>query len=307
MITEYLPNDSKPYICIEESLFVFMVIADEYFNTKYSGLLSFLMILMLAGCSPEHKLAKEYVKHHERDRIFIVPSYELHKDNQSIYYNDSLKYSEEQFDSIAWVQSCYIQHVSDSIFLSRFTNSLINELTREGFDVYVGDSSDVSLLLPGLKWVVSVAQLQLDENHAITTYEVYSEKVQGYEFEYADLRMNMLSLSSWFEARCTGKEKKQVLYLKESIMDNRTLGFDFALNKGNKGLQQNRDSLEIADVYKMADESGKKHAELLFDHFMNNYICENLPTGTANKDYFYYDRKSRSIKRGLNQWYEEEK
>ena len=265
------------------------------------------MILLLASCSPEHKLAKEYVKNHKGDRIIIIPTYELFKDNQTISYNDSLKYSEEQFDSIAWVQSCYIQHVSDSVFISKFTNSLINELTREGFDVYVGDSSDLSLQLPGPKWVVRVAQLQLDENHTITPYEVYSEKVKGYEFEYADLRMNMLSLSSWFEASHASKGNKKVLYLEESIMDNRTHGFDFVLNKGNKGLQQNRDSLEMADVYKMADESGKKHAELLFDHFMNDYISENLPSGNKSEKYLYYDRKSRSLKHGLDQWYEDEK
>jgi hypothetical protein len=57
----------------------------------------------------------------------------------------------------------------------------------------------------------------------------------------------------------------------------------------------------MADVYKMAYESGQKHAQLLFDHFMNDYIGENLSTGAVSKEYFYYDRKSRSIKRGLNQ------
>jgi len=284
-----------------------MVNANKYFNTRFSGVLGFLMILLLASCSPEHKLAKEYVKNHKGDRIIIIPTYELFKDNQTISYNDSLKYSEEQFDSIAWVQSCYIQHVSDSVFLSRFINSLINELGREGYDVYVGDSSDVSLLLPGPNWVVRIAQLQLDENHTITPYEVYSEKVQGYEFEYADLRMNMLSLSSWFEASHASKGNKKVLYLEESIMDNRTHGFDFVLNKGNKGLQQNRDSLEMADVYKMADESDQKHAELLFDHFINDYISENLPSGTKSEKYLYFDRKSHSLKHGLDQWYENDR
>jgi hypothetical protein len=107
------------------------------------------MILLLSGCSPERNLAKQYVKHHKGNRIFIVPTFELYKDNQTISYNDSVKYSEEQFDSMAWVQSCYIQHVSDSVFLSRFTNGLINELDREGFDAYVGDSSETPLLLPG--------------------------------------------------------------------------------------------------------------------------------------------------------------
>lgn len=260
------------------------------------------MVILLTGCSPEYNLAKRYVRNHKDNRIIIIPAYELYKDNLTISYNAKHKYSRHQLDSIAWVQSCYIKHVSDSVFLTTFTNSLINELRREGFDVYVDGGAEVNRIIPDPKWVVRLAQLQLDENHTITKYQVSTEKVSGIQYSIASLRLNMLTLNSWFEAGQVDTGSKQLLFLEESIMDNRTLGYDFILNKGNKGLQENRDSIRMDDIYYMADESGRKHAELLFDHFLNEYIGENLPAGIVNRKYYYYDRKRNSLMQGVNEW-----
>ena len=284
-----------------------MVYTNKYFNFRFLGLLSLFAILILQGCSPELNLAKRYIRNHKDNRIVIIPSYQLFKDNLTISYNTYKKYSPQQFDSIAWVQSCYIKHVSDSVFLTRFTNSLINELDKEGFDVYVDGGADINKTIPDPKWIVRVAQLQLNENHTITQYEVSTEKVSGIEYSIASLRLNMLTLSSWFEAGRADTGYKQLLFLEESLMDNRTLGFDFILNRGNKGLQQNRDSIQIADIYYMADESGRKHAELVFDHFMNEYIGENLPAGTVERKYYFYDRKRNTLRQGLNEWTDVEK
>lgn len=273
---------------------------------KYLRILCLFLLLIQEACSPEFKLARKYIRNHKGNTILIIPVYDLGKDNLSISYDTNINYSPSEFDSIAWEQSCYVKHVSDSIFLSRFTTSLIKELTKTGFDVYVSDSSDDFNKLPDPKWLVNVAQLQLNEKHSISNFEVYDEKPEGYIYSDASLRLNMLSLHSWFEASQTDSVKLQVLYREEGIMDNRTLGFDFLLNKGKEGLQKNRDSLEMEDVYRLADESGRKHAESLFDHFLNEYISRSLPTGLTRKKYFYYDRISHSLKPGVDEWFEVE-
>ena len=87
------------------------------------GIVSICVMLFLAACSPERKLAKTYIKNHTGNGIMIVPLYELYKDNLTISYDTNTQYSDDQFDSIAWEQSCYIKHVSDSVFLTSFTNS----------------------------------------------------------------------------------------------------------------------------------------------------------------------------------------
>lgn len=259
-------------------------------------------ILLMASCSPERNLARDYVKNHKGNAVMIVPLYELYKDNLSISFDTAVKYSPGQFDSIAWVQSCYIKYVSDSIYLTKFTNSMINKLTADGYDVYVDGSSDVFLSLPDPKWVVQIAQLQLNEKHNLNFYEIYS--VETGEPFIDGLRINQISLSSWLEVSRANTENKQVLYLDGYIQDDIRRGVNFELMEGNVSLEQIRDSITVNDVYNMAFDMGKKHAEMLFDYFMNDYIRENLPAGIVNRQYFRFDRKSKSVKKGLKEKFE---
>jgi len=271
---------------------------------RYSRLIILFVIFAIAACSPEYRLARQYVRNQVGNTVMILPSYELYKDNLTISYDTNVIYSPVQFDSIAWEQSCYIKHVSDSIFLTTFTRSLIKELKKEEFEVYVSDNSNAFQELPEPKWLVKIPLLQLNENHCISIYGVSSENQENYGYSLAGLRTNMISLLSWFEASQASKGNPQGLFYHESIMDGLTSGSKLILDMGNEGLQQNRDSLEIEDIYTLADESGRKHAGILFNHFMNEYVRNNLPPGIIPKKYFYYNRISQSLRPGLNEWYE---
>jgi hypothetical protein len=108
------------------------------------GFIGICFILVFAGCSVERNLARKYVKNHTGSGIMIVPLYEIYKDNITLSYDTNVQYSPDEFDSIAWAQAVYIPYISDSVYLTRFTNSLIGELTKIGFDVYQMDCSDCS-------------------------------------------------------------------------------------------------------------------------------------------------------------------
>lgn len=266
---------------------------------KISGIIGICAILLFAACSPERKLAMNYVKHHKGNGIMILPLFEIYKDNLTIEYDTNRSYSPEQFDSIAWTQSCYIKNVSDSIFLTRFTNSLINELTASGFDVYVDGGSDVFLSLPDPKWMIQIAQLQLEENYRIDDRNMYS--IESGEPYTEAFRINQVSMKSWFEVSRANTGNKQVLYLDGYIQDDFHVGVDLDLMEGSVGILNNRDSIEMDDVYRMAESSGVKHAELLFDYFLNDYIRENLPVGIVNRQYYHFNRQSKTLKRGLQE------
>jgi hypothetical protein len=269
---------------------------------KYFGILGLFAMLLIAACSPERNLARKYVKQHTGNGVMIVPLYELYKDNLSINFDTTVKFTPDQFDSIAWLQSCYIKYTSDSLFLTTFTNSMINKLTADGYDVYVDGSSDVFLSLADPKWVVQIAQLQLNEKHNYNYYEIYG--VETGEPVAENLRINQVSLSSWFEVSRANTGNKQVLFLEAYIEDNIKREIDFNLWDGTIGIEQIRDSLKMDDVYKMAFDLGQKHADLLFDYFLNDYIRDNLPAGIVNRQYFHFDQKSKSLKKGLKERFE---
>ena len=253
----------------------------------FSGLLLFLLF---ASCSPEHKLAKKYVNNHKGSVILIIPLYDLYKDNLTISYDTNAKYSSDQFDSIAWVQSYYIQYISDSVFLTTFTNSLISGLTATGYDVYLDSGSDVFLSLPDPKWVIQIGKLQMNEDHKTEYRDMYSiESGETYTQEY---RLNQINLESWFEVSQANSDEKQVLYLEGYIQDKFKTKIGLDVESGGFGVISNRDSLQMDDIYRMAEASGKKHAALLFDYFMNKYIDANLPLGNAKREYYRYNPES---------------
>ncbi|HNW54338.1 MAG TPA: hypothetical protein PKN21_08730, partial [Bacteroidales bacterium] len=174
------------------------------------GIIGLLIIVLISACSPERKLARQYIKTSSGSGILIMPLYELFKDNLTLSFDSTINYSAAQQDSLAWEQSCFVKHVSDSVFLSQFTNSLIDRLTRYGYDVYLDGSSDVFLALPDPKWIIQLAQLQLNENHSIYPYNVYS--VETGEPVGNEIRINTVKLESWFEASLANGGQKQVLY-----------------------------------------------------------------------------------------------
>jgi hypothetical protein len=264
---------------------------------KPFGIFSIGIVLLLSGCSVERNLARQYIKKHAGHGIMIVPQYELFKDNLTISFDPDIQYTSFELDSIAWVQSSYIKHISDSIFLSAFSNSLIEELTSQGYDLYLDASSDVFFSLPDPKWMIQIAQLQLNEEHLIVYHRMYSvEDGEPYDEPY---NYNQVSLCTWFEVSRANTANKQVLYLEGYVEDDLNLNIDFDFSEGTIGLLGDRDSLELDNIYTFAGQFGEKHGEMLFDYFMNDYIRENLPPGIIDRQYFHYNRRTKSLKRGL--------
>lgn len=267
---------------------------------SYFRILGFFILLLPASCITEQKLADQYMDRIPVSPVFIMPQYELFKDNFSIISDTNMHFSPIQFDSIGWVQSYYLQYISDSIFLTQFTNSMISELTLLGFNVFVSDSSVIFDSLNDPKKVIKIAELRLSEEHGIEySYidVVNNEKVSIYGFHG-----NRVCLDSWLEDLRPDTSAKKVLHMEGCYTDNFVPGFDPEQMKDVKDARNFRDSLEIDDLYRLADASGRKHAELLLDYFITCYIRENLPPWfSPTMEYYHFDRKSKSLTPALDE------
>jgi len=247
-----------------------------------------------SSCITEQKLADRYLSQLPGSPLFIIPQYELFKDNFTVVYDTIMQYTPEQYDSIEWAQSYYLQFLSDSIYLTQFTNSLISELTSQGFNVFVSDSSVIFDSLTDPKKVIKIAELQLSEEHRI---EYNLEKMNKNEIvtRFAFFG-NKICLNSWLEVLRPDSTQMKVLYLEGCYMDDIIPGINIDELKDDFNGQQLRDSIEIVDLYRMADESGRKHAELLSDYFLTDYIRKQLPKYFApTMEYYHYDQNSKSL------------
>jgi hypothetical protein len=273
-----------------------------HYRVTYAAYL-FLLVGMLLSCSAERNLARDYVKKHRGEGIMLLPLNFLYKENLGAYI-DGIKFpSRAQQDSVAFFTSNYMKNVSDSIILTNFTNSLIDGLTSYGFEVTLDESADVFLGSGNPGWIVQLSQLQLDED--FTPRYVYGYDYEDVEY-YQEYRQNSIALNSWLEVNRLNSDnsKKQLLYMSGYIEDDPSQDVSLDYFNGEFYFKNARDTISKADIYRMASASGKKHAELLFDYFMNDYIRTHLAKSVAYRKEMHYNRKLNKIEVGLIERFE---
>jgi len=267
-----------------------------------SGYLA-LLVSLLTSCSPERILARKYVHNHAGDGIMLSPCNFLYKENPGAYIDLSFYPSQAQQDSVAYYSSSYVQYISDSVFLTRFTNSLIDALNSCGYNVMLDESADLFLGSEKPRWIVQLSQLQIEEDFTVRKAYGYNDEDEEFIQPY---RINSIGLNSWLEVNPvnSGESAKQLLFLSGYIQDdlNQNLRLDFY--KGQFYYSAVRDTISFSDIYRMASQSGKKHAELLFDYFMNDYIRRNLYRGSATRREMHYNPKLNKISVGLMERFE---
>jgi len=262
---------------------------------------SFYLVLLAAiilSCSAERNLARQYVKGHKGEGILLAPLNFLYKDNPGAYIDVSRYPGRAQQDSVAYFNSNYVQYISDSILLTCFTNSMIDRFVALGYEVTLEESADVFLNSDNPKWIIQLSQLQLEENFTPRYIYGYDDEDEEY---YQQYRQNSITINSWLEVNHLNTEnaRKQLLYLSGYIEDFPDQNVSLSYYDGLFYFNDARDTISMNDIYKMAVSSGKKHAELLFDYFMNDYIRTNLPKSTANRKEMHYNYKLNKIEAGL--------
>jgi hypothetical protein len=132
-----------------------------------------------------------------------------------------------------------------------------------------------------------MAQVQLDEYR----YPLEDSAEFGDSTFFKKFELNAVDVSSLFEISKmnTLKPVKTVLHSKFTATD----AFEgrFLLNgfSSNVLYKYKIDSLNIQDIYDLAKYAGRKHANYLFDYFMNQYVAFHLPQGEVMEGYLHYD------------------
>jgi hypothetical protein len=235
----------------------------------------------------EKKLGKEFLAQTPEISIEVYTPDILYKFNhkgEAIPGFDSL--SGPQQDSALYATSRFIRYVDDSIFLDKYVNAFIDELRGIGFRVFVDSNVDTILRTHPQAYVVNISQVQLDEY--FQSYE--DSQPVGDTVFYKSFEFNSVDASSWFELNKynTVKPVKTVLYSSFTASD----GFsgNFVMNDFSMNIQYRYkiDSLKQKDIYDLATFSGRRHANYLFDYFMNQYISYHMPEGIELMGYLHY-------------------
>ncbi len=207
-------------------------------------------------------------------------------------------------DSLLIDKSLYLQYISDSVLLSRYLSSMVNELIEYGINVYTEDNIDTFLQLKEPYYMFNIAQIELEEYIVpIEEKEVFDDTT----IFFKTFKLNAVSINSWFEVTRMNTEgnKRKVLYASHYVFDYLKGRFRKHVLTGDVGFKYDQKEIDLEDIYSLADELGKKYAGYIFDYLINEKIKEKLPEGTKSDKYYHYDRKTRTLKQAYKERFTE--
>ncbi len=259
-----------------------------------SGLLM-LVVVLLASCTAERKLATEFYRNRQHTAILLIPADFVYKRNLKAFEIENAENMDDAtLDSVLFARSTFMQYVPDSVFLETYMNNLISNMRNQGLKVYLQPDTDLFFDDPREKYIVNVAQLMLEEY-----VELLFDPDYDVEYSYlGDFYLNKVSLSSWFEISGVNEQAPEtVLAFAEMTMNDQ---FDGRLRyypfTGNVAYTYSVDSIQISDIYAMARAAGSRYAGYLFDYILNRYIDRNIPPNEARKTYYRYDFNHRMLR-----------
>jgi len=261
----------------------------------YGLYLLLLTSLALSSCSMEWKLARDFVRPEVKTSVLLLPPgfvYKTSLKKDSIPNASSL--TGDQLDSALFVNSKYLQYLSDSILIEGYINSLIDELYQCGIAVLLNDQVEDFMASGGSAYTVNIAQLEAEEY--IRDYR--DEEEIGENTYYKDFDLQAVNLNCWFEITRLNPKREgyKILFAQGSVSDVVEGYFTENLFTGEVRYTYFETGMEPEDIYELAAELGRRHASMLYDYLLNDHIGSNLPAGTRRENYLHYQRKGNYLR-----------
>ncbi len=253
-----------------------------------------ILSFVLVSCSLERKIAQSFVKDESVKPLLVFFPSQLYKTslkNKELSTSDSL--NSYTIDSALYAKSLYLQNIDDSVFMIKCKQSMLEELKARGFKIYEAHQLNEFMSLEDSSYVLNLSQLQIEEYLYTSTVENIIDE----QYYFAGIDLNAVNLNSWFELKRNNvpQEKYPVLYSSYFIYDDLDGSF-FRSNKDGKiSYRYKIDSLEVKDIYNLAELAGKKYATNFYDYMLNIYVQDRLPSGKAPAFYYHYNRKSKAL------------
>jgi len=254
----------------------------------------FLIIVVFSvnACTMEKQLALEFVKNEGKDTPVMLSPPPILKmfNNNPISIIDY--HNNQNFDSLSFYHSKYLQHISDSIFLEKYMNAFISQSRLMGLQVFLPYELDQFIQQEHLAYVVSIPQMELTED--TIAWEI--EEQINFSKTTRVIPINKISLSTWFEISQKDATSHR-LYYDEQFITDETYG-DFNQSFLSTDIKYDASVFEIEqeDIYDFATELGNLHASFLYDLILNTYIWNHLDDEKKSRYIFlHYNYTYQSI------------
>ena len=234
-----------------------------------------ILALVLASCSVEMKLGKEF-RENWQDTVAVVftPDYVFKQNLKTYDLPGADSMPEAVKDSALLANSLFLKDISDSAVLAKFRSSFTDRLRLSGFRVL--DPSELDRLMTehrkGL--LVNIAQISLEE--FVHPYS-FDYEMTGEYLTVSDIDLNAVSFNVWLElSQLNSENHHKVLFASDFTTDEVEGYFRQFIFTGEIKFEYTIDTLSVSVIYKFIESLGEKYADQLYDYFLNGYIRDNV-------------------------------
>jgi hypothetical protein len=260
-----------------------------------------LAALVLVSCSPERRLAKQFMQNREPAAIMLLAPDFVYKVSYKLPDSAVLADVPDYLtDSLLLANTDVIRFVDDSIYISAFVSGFSSALSQTGYKVFSPEQSGEFLALGQKALIINIAQAELEEY-----FDSIGEKAQfGDEDLYSyEFFITSVNLNFWFEMSGMNHNDSvmRVLFSQQVISDRVDGGFRYFPFTGDVKYIYSVDSIDARDLYFAATKAGELNATYLNDYLLNWYIQNKLPANHPAQKAYTYDRVSGTLKK-LKVW-----
>lgn len=252
------------------------------------------LIVFFGSCSPQKKLAREFVNKSNSYSVMLIKPEFIYKKNLNTNIVDSLGITDVKLrDSLLWERSDFIKKIDDSLLIANYSLGFITELRNYNINVYDENESAKFLSLDSNAWMINIAQIQIEEEK----YE-YRDETEYYSYiYYHDHLLNAVNINSWFEVSMINSnvQKPNVYYATNTITDELESSYDFDIFNDKMSYIYDIDTLNLSKIYEYSYLLGRIYATYTFDFIMNDYVNKHLGYPIKKEELLRYIPVSRAL------------
>ncbi len=254
----------------------------------FKTIISVIFLVALASCSPEKKLAIEFVSQANTKSVLVLTPDYLYKTNLKTYLMDSLGIADDESkDSLLLLHSKYLSNLDDSLFIANYILGYTKTLGDFGFRVFDQEQIEDFLTIDSNSFQVNIAQIELEE----TLYTFRDEVMVYDDHYYHDHNLNAVYVNSWFEIVNLDEEStvQHIYFASDMITDMADGSFDYDIFGGKVRYMYNIDSLELKVLYDFGYRLGKEYAGYTFDLLLNDELNKKIDPDLRSSNYWRYE------------------
>jgi hypothetical protein len=124
-----------------------------------------IILMMISACSPERKLAREFIRNRDSTAVMLLmPSYILKSNLKWWEVEDYDKMNDREKDSALYYNSTFLKEVDDDFLIARFKSSLQSGLMKYNIKPFTEDMLLDFMEVGYRAYKVVLAQVELEED-----------------------------------------------------------------------------------------------------------------------------------------------